>query len=80
MIDAIAHKPLTVEAVEDGGAILDLPESQLEQVKAVFDAHNVRYWIDEDVVSCDGGPETALIIISQNEDPARVQRLLDSIP
>ena len=80
MIDTITRKPLTVDSSEGKGGILDLPVEQLEKVCALLDANKVKYWVDEEYLSVDGGPETAMITFSRTVDSAMVQRLLDSAP
>jgi hypothetical protein len=80
MIDSITRKPLTINSYQGKGGILDLPLEQLDKVRALLDANIIFYWVDDEVLSINGGPETAWITISQKHDAAMVQRLLDSIP
>ena len=80
MIDTITHKPIEVETEGGRGGYLEVPEEQLSKITALLDANQVSYWVDEETLSIDGGPETALITLSRHTDPAVVQRLLDSVP
>jgi hypothetical protein len=80
MIDVIKRKPLRVEICEGAPALLVLPVEQLDQARALLDAHKVPYWVSEEFLSVDGGPEKAFVHISRNADPAMVQRLLDDVP
>ena len=80
MIDSTTHQPLSVTVYGDGPAEIMLPFEQLDKVTALLDAHGVSYWVDEETLSIDGGPEVIWINLSQRTDPATVQRLLDSIP
>lgn len=42
MIDAMTQKPLKVDIAEGAPSLLILPESQLDQVKTLLDANQVR--------------------------------------
>lgn len=64
----------------EGPPTLRLPWDQVPQVKALLDAHQVKYEVDEWVVSIDGGPQSALIFFHRQTDPAKVQELLDGVP
>jgi hypothetical protein len=57
-----------------------LSTAQVPLVRAVLDAHGIRYWEDEIFISIDGEPEKTSITFSINEDATKVQRLLDSAP
>jgi hypothetical protein len=80
MIDSITHKPLTIEAEEAAHPLLVVPFEQLPQVEALLKGHGVRYWVDDEALSIDGGPEITWITFSRGSDPAVLQRLLDSVP
>jgi hypothetical protein len=80
MIDTMTSKPLTIYIGEGGYSHLIVPETQLEQVKALFDANQVLCWVDEELLSVDGEPEVGFISFSLKADLALAQRLLDSIP
>jgi hypothetical protein len=80
MIDTVKHRPIEVRT--DGGVepYIVLPETQREEVTALLDANHVSYWVDEEVLSMDGGPEIAFITLDDRTDPTMVQQLLDSVP
>ena len=80
MIDTMTRKPLSIHIGEGGYSHLIVPESQLEQVKALFDANHVIYWVDEELLSVDDEPEVAFISFSLKTDLTVAQRVLDSIP
>lgn len=79
MIHTTKHKPLRVEPVPNGGALLDLPQSQLDSVRYLLDAHGVEYWVSDVAISFDGGPEQRLIKFGYRTDPATVQAILDGV-
>ncbi len=79
MIDAITNKRLRVEAEEDVPPTLDLPVSQLDEVRRLLDKHGIRYWVHEQVISFDGGPEEALINFGHSGDAKAIQAILDSV-
>lgn len=80
MTDATSQKPLTIFVGEGGYAHLIVPATQLEQVKALFDANNVLCWADEELLSVDDEPEVGFISFSRKADLGFAQRLLDSLP
>ena len=63
MIDTTTQKPLQVWA--DSGAMpyMIVPVEQLDRVTALLDANKISYWVDEEALSTDGGPEVIFINI-----------------
>jgi hypothetical protein len=57
-----------------------LPFSQLDDVCRLLDEHKVRYSVEEEVISLDGGPEIAAIDFGRNANALAVQAILDSVP
>lgn len=80
MIDTTTDKPLYVSTDGDAGPYIMVPVAQLERVRALLDANQVPYWVDEEAISLDGNPEVAVINLGHGTDPKKVQNLLDSIP
>jgi hypothetical protein len=80
MIDATTKQPLRVTTEGGASAYIMLNVEQLDSVRAILDANKVLYWVDEESLTFDGGPETIVINLSYRADPAAVQRLLDSVP
>jgi hypothetical protein len=80
MIDATTDRRLTVSSGGKAGPYIMLPLSQLDTVTRLLDAHKVRYWVDEEALSIDGGPEIIVINLARHTDPAAIQQLLDSTP
>lgn len=80
MTDVAKKEPLKLIIGHTGGAQLWLPYAQLDQVRALFDQHKVNYWWNEWVFPFDEKNPVTSISISVNEDPARVQAVLDANP
>ena len=77
MIDAETKKPLRIETDEIALPSLSVPVVQLDHIRERLNRHAIRYWVDSQVISIDGGPEIAFVIFDRREDPARIQALLD---
>lgn len=80
MIDMVDKKPIQIEMGGNAPADFSVPVQQLDQVRALFDANHIKYWVGEEYLSIDDGPEIAFVTISRNSDPELAQRLLDSVP
>jgi hypothetical protein len=79
MTDAATKKPLRVSTDGTAGPYIMLPVSQLDEVQRLLDSRSVRYWVEENVISLDGGPEIAVIDFGRTGDAAVVQAILDSV-
>ena len=80
MIDTITRKPVRVLTYGDDGSDIVVPLDLLGKVERLLDTNGVLYDVDEEVLSIDGGPETAFITLGNKSDPVKVQQLLDSVP
>lgn len=80
MIDAVTRQPLRLDTHGDSRLSLDLPASQVEDVCRVLDAKGVSYWVDDQYISFNGGPEEALIFFGWDVDAKVVQDYLDQVP
>ena len=81
MIDATTQKPLTVSNPGTAGPYLRLPFSQLDEVCRLFDKHGIRYWVEENVFSLDGGPEIAYMTFGRRGDAHLINAILgDAAP
>jgi hypothetical protein len=78
MIDAMTRKPLHVSTDGTAGPYIMLPVSQLDEVRQLLDDHGIRYWIEEDVISLNGAPETAVIDFGRGADVDAIQAVLDT--
>ena len=79
MIDVMTEKPLSVSTDGTVGPYIMVPFSQLGDLRRLLDSHSVRYWVDENVISLNGGPEVALVNLGRGADATRLQAILDSV-
>ena len=79
MTDATTHKHLRVATDGTAGPYIIVPVNQLAEVKRLLEANRIRHWIEENVVSLDGAPFTAVINLGRNGDAAAAQALLDTV-
>ncbi|HWG43422.1 MAG TPA: hypothetical protein VN688_11605 [Gemmataceae bacterium] len=79
MTNAMTDKPLRVWAEETEWPWIGLPVSQLDDVRRLLDSHDIHYTVDENYVSINEGPFTALIKLRRGTDGKAVQAVLDSI-
>jgi hypothetical protein len=80
LIDTVTRKPIEVETDSWVEPQTSVPLVQLKQITDLLDANGIFYWVDEEVLSIDDGPEIALITLDYRTDTTRVQRLLDDLP
>ncbi len=79
MTDAATQKPLRVSTDGTAGPYIMLPVSQLDEVRRLLDSRRIRYWVEENAISLDGGPEMTVINLGRGGDAAAVQAILDSV-
>ena len=80
MTETAVEKPLRVSPSAAPGTAwpyLSLPYSRLGEVRELLDSHGIRYTVSENIISVNGGPETASIHFGRNGDAAAVQAALD---
>ncbi len=80
MTDTMTRKRLSLSIDTGGRAHLTVPFEQLGEVTTLLDANGIRYWVEEEVLSINDGPEVAFVTFYRETDSAKVQRLLDSVP
>jgi hypothetical protein len=80
MIDITTNKPLRVIDGGEGASYIRLAVSQLDEVRQLLGKHGIQYWLSEDILSINGGPEKTNIHISRRSGPAAAQAVLDSVP
>lgn len=78
MIDVSTNKPLRVSTEYEELPYIMLPLDQLNDVRALLDAHGVDYSVDEWITSVDGEAPVAVIDLKRGTDAAVVQEILDS--
>ena len=80
MTDTMTQKPLRVSTDGTAGPYILLPVSQLDEVRRLLDSRHVGYWVEENAISLNGAPETAVINLGRGGNADAVQDLLDSVP
>jgi hypothetical protein len=80
MTDTTTRRPLRVSTDGTTRPYIRLPFSQVDDVRRLLDDHHIDYWVEEDVISLNGGPEVAVIDLGREGDAAAVQAILDSVP
>ena len=78
MTDSTTKAPLRVLNSTAGPYII-LPFSQPDEVRAILDRGHIHYWVLENVISFNGGPEEATMYLGHEGDAAAVQAILDSV-
>jgi hypothetical protein len=77
MTDTTTQLPLQVSTDGTAGPYIELAVSQLDEVKRLLDSRQIQYWVGENAISLDGGPEFAVINLGRNADSQVVQTILD---
>ena len=80
MIHSLYRKSIEVETNWGVEPYITLPLEQLDRLTALLDANQISYWVEDEVLSLDGGPKIARVTLDEHTDAARVQRLLDNVP
>ena len=79
MTNTANQKPLRVLGVDTAWPYISLPYSQLKEVKKLLDDKGIRYWVRDNIISIDGGPEMTAIHLGRGTDVNTVQAILDSV-
>ncbi len=77
MIDSFTKKPIRVSDDGDAGPYILVQLDQLDTVKKILDDADIRYAVDEDAISFNGQPYTAVVNLGHHVDVLTVQKLLD---
>jgi hypothetical protein len=77
MTDAMTLKALRVSTEGTAGPYIMLPFSQLDEVRRLLDGRGIRYWVEENAISMDGGPETVVVNLGREGNAMAVQAVLD---
>ena len=78
MRDAITQQPLRISIDEGAPPYIMLLFDQLEEVCRILDEHGIRYSVEDEAISLEGGPETVVIDLAWNADIDAIQAILDS--
>lgn len=79
MRDVTTKEPLYVSTDGTAGPYIMVPVTQLEELRSLLDRHQIRYEVDEDVISLNDEPEVAIVNLDRSQDAGRVQKILDSV-
>ncbi|MBI1918125.1 MAG: hypothetical protein HYS12_25825 [Planctomycetes bacterium] len=79
MTDATTKNPLRVSTIGTAGPFIRLAFTQLDEVRQLLDRHGIRYWVRENAISLDGGPEMIVVKLGREGNAAAVQAILDSV-
>jgi hypothetical protein len=77
MIDTSTGDRLIVSTEGDGGPFIELPLSQVDEVRKRLDQAGIPYWVDSMAISINGEPPMAVIEFSRYVDAGRIQSALD---
>ena len=78
MTDVSTSKPLHVRNEGGVGPYIDVPFMQLDELKQILDSHGISYWVAENVISIDGGPEIATVEFGRQGNEVAIQAAIDS--
>ena len=77
MNDVTTQERLRVSTDGTAGPYIMVPATQLDEVTQLLDRHNVRHWVEEHVISLNGGPEIGVVNLGREGDAEAVQNILD---
>lgn len=60
MTDAMTEKRLSISTDGDAGPYIEVTVSQLDDLRDLLDGRGVRYYVQDLIISFDGGPEIAV--------------------
>jgi hypothetical protein len=79
MVDELTKERLKVSTVGTAGPYIELAESQIPAVRELLERHEVRYWVEENLISINDSPFVGVINLGRNGDAEAVQAILDSV-
>ena len=77
MIDSFTKEPIRVSDDGDAGPYMMVQLDQLDLVKKLLDDAGYHYYVDEDAISFNDQPYTAIVNLGHHADVPAIQRLLD---
>lgn len=77
MTDATTHQRLRISTDGTAGPYIMVPVSQIDDVKRLLDDHQIRYWVEENAISVDGGPYISVVNLGREGNATAVQAILD---
>jgi hypothetical protein len=79
MTDRTTSLPLRVSTDTTSGPYIRLPYNQIDEVRRLLESHGFRYWVEENIISLNGGPFMAVVNLGREVDTNAVQAILDSV-
>jgi hypothetical protein len=79
MSDKSPKMPVFLSTDEDLGPYLMILESQLEEIRRLFDANHLSYEVDEESLSIDDGPETTFVYLAPGTSAEKVRQVLENL-
>ncbi len=79
MTDTTTQAPVRVSTDGTAGPYIRLSWDQVNDLKRLLDSHQIRYRVQENIISLNGGPFMAVVDLGRNADPLVIQRILDSV-
>ncbi len=76
MIDTTTRKRMLVTD-DKAGPYIRLPFTQVDDVRRLLEDNKIYHYLEENILSFDGGPEIAIIDLGRNGDAKAVQAVLD---
>jgi len=80
MIASSTQQGLRVSTDGTAGSYIVLPQTQVDEVRRAFDERRIRYWVEENAISWNGGPYICVINLGREGDAEAAQAILDHIP
>jgi hypothetical protein len=80
MIDVATQKPIKVGKGIESGPFIEVSMAQLDKVRAVLDAHGIKYWVSDSIMSFNGAPPVTWVHFYRKSDPQEIQARLDGDP
>jgi hypothetical protein len=77
MIDTSTGERLVVSTVGYAEPFIELPLSQVDEVRKRLDQAGIPYWVDSMAISIDGEPPMTVINFSRYVDAGLIQAALD---
>lgn len=78
MIDTSTQKPLRVSTEAPERPYIRLPYDQVDELRSLLDRHGVRYRVEENISSLNGGPWIAYVNLGRGVVAEDVQAILDT--
>lgn len=78
MVDATTKERLIVQRNGESNPTIRVLLQQLDELRAILDENEVRYWVSPSAVSINGSPMVTSVVLYRSCDPDAIQKLLDA--